>query len=186
MPNETLEAKIARVTAEKVEIVAYNPAWPHSFAAERDHLVSCLPADFITEIHHFGSTSVPGMAAKPVIDMLIRITDAEKGRTLIPSVLEPQGYDCFWRPLGDTMEPPFYTWCIGRNHTGTRTHHLHFVEGDFLDKDITFRDILRSSGDVASKYRTLKLELASKHKNDRIAYTQAKGAFIRNVLNHKA
>ena len=74
---ETLEQKIQRVLKEDVEIVAYDPRWPVLFRAEQAHLLACLPADLIGRIEHFGSTAVPGLAAKPIVDVLVEVTDLE-------------------------------------------------------------------------------------------------------------
>ena len=68
---ETLEEKIARVVAEHVEIVPYRSEWPELFQREKEHLHSCLPSDLIGRIKHFGSTAVPGLASKPIVDMLV-------------------------------------------------------------------------------------------------------------------
>ena len=65
---ETLEAKVARVVKEEVAVVPYDPRWPAMFAEERRHLLSCLPHDLVGRIEHFGSTAVPGLAAKPIVD----------------------------------------------------------------------------------------------------------------------
>ena len=112
-PKETNQDKVARVVAEEVQIAEYDPSWPALFEAERDHLTSSMPEGMILRIEHFGSTSVADLAAKPIVDMVIEIRDVEEGKITIPRILEPQGYDCFWRPtLGDDI-PPWYTWCIG-------------------------------------------------------------------------
>lgn len=179
---ETLEEKIQRVTAEVVEIVPYDPQWQERFDKEKEHLQKCLPSDLIGRIEHFGSTSIPEMPAKPIVDMVIEITDELRGKKVIPEILEAQGYDCFWRPLGNKNVPPYFTWCIKRNNRGERTHHLHFVVAGFKDSDLLFRDILRNDPELARQYGVLKQSLAQTHHADRIKYTEAKGAFIRRVL----
>ncbi|MDD5599410.1 MAG: GrpB family protein [Victivallaceae bacterium] len=184
MRQESLEEKIKRVTAEGVEVVKYNPGWPKLFEQEKEHLQQCLPVDLIVRIEHFGSTAVRGLAAKPIVDMLIEITNVQRGKTLIPEVLEPQGYDCFWRPLWNENVPPFFTWCIKRNASGIRTHHLHFVAVGFKDEELRFRDILRQNQDIATAYADLKFKLSADHHADRISYTEAKGDFIRQILEN--
>ncbi|MDD5727335.1 MAG: GrpB family protein [Victivallales bacterium] len=179
---ETLPEKIARVTAESVEIVNYDSNWLQLFEQEKKHLQADLPEDLIIRIEHFGSTAVPGLLAKPIVDMLIEITDVERGKELIPEILEPQGYDCFWRPLGNENIPPYYTWCIRRDSSGKRTHHLHFVKEHFKDEELRFRNILRTNNTVATEYARLKLELSDKHQYNRIDYTLAKSDFIKQVL----
>lgn len=181
---ETLADKIKRVTAEEVEVVTYDLAWPTRFEQERAHLLDCMPVGMIVRIEHFGSTAVAGLAAKPIVDMVVEVQDVLQAKELVPTILEPQGYDCFWRPtLGDDT-PPWYTWCIKRDAAGQRTHHLHFGGVGFKADELRFRDILRSRPDIAAAYGELKLRLAREHKADREAYTFAKGDFIRQVLAH--
>jgi GrpB-like predicted nucleotidyltransferase (UPF0157 family) len=180
---ETLEQRIQRVSREDVAIVPYDPRWPELFRQERDHLRACLPADLLGRIEHFGSTAVPGLAAKPVVDLLVEVTDLQAARTRIASVLEARGYDYFWRPTHGDDGPPFYAWFIKRDPaTGVRTHHVHVVEPHFEHWDrLLFRDYLIEHPPVAREYEALKLRLASAHPNDRAAYTTGKTAFIVRV-----
>lgn len=179
---ETLEEKIARVLKEEVAVVEYDPHWPQLFAQERHHLLSCLPADLLMRIEHFGSTSVPGLPAKPIIDMLVEVTNLTETRRRIVPILEAQGYDYFWRPTWGEDTPPFHAWFIKRDRDGKRTHHLHMVESHFEHWErILFRDYLIGHPDIAGEYGTLKLRLSGAHQNDRVSYTQAKGDFIRRV-----
>src|SRR5262249_15883992 len=134
-------------------------------------------------IEHFGSTAVPGLAAKPIVDMLVEVTDLQAARARIAPVLEAQGYDYFWRPTRGDDGPPFYAWFIKRDpRNGTRTHHIHMVEGHFEHWDrLLFRDYLIEHPQVAREYKDLKLRLAATHTNDRVAYTNAKTAFVVKV-----
>jgi GrpB-like predicted nucleotidyltransferase (UPF0157 family) len=70
---ETLEKRIKRVVQEDVAIVPYSPAWPRMFEQEKNHLLNCLPSELIRRIEHFGSTAIPNLSAKPIIDIL-RVT----------------------------------------------------------------------------------------------------------------
>lgn len=176
--------KQKRVLQEKVVLVAYDPRWPGLFEAERDHLRECLPQGLLGRIEHYGSTAVPGLVAKPVVDLLVEVTDLKEVRERIPPILEPQGYDYFWRPTHGDDGPPWYAWFIKRDTEGRRTHHIHMVEADFIHWDgLLFRDYLVAHPDVAQQYGELKERLASEHAKDRIAYTQAKGDFIRRVTD---
>lgn len=179
---ESLEQKIKRVLKDEIELVPYDPVWPRMFEAERDNLLELFPDGFITGIEHIGSTSVPGLMAKPVVDMFIEITDQHRGKVLIPEVLEPLGYDCFWRPRGDEDLPPYYTWCIKRDQDGKRTHHLHFAEKGFMDSELVFRDIMLADAELAREYETLKRSLSKLHRRDRVRYTRNKGRFILGAL----
>ena len=179
---ESLEEKIRRVTQEDVSIVPYNPDWPRMFEQEKQHLLNCLPHDLIGRIEHFGSTAIPNLSAKPIIDILVEVTSLEETKKKIVPVLESLGYDYFWRPsFGDDI-PPFYAWFIKRDAKGNRTHHLHLVEKHFEHWDrLLFRDYLIENPDVAKEYQILKLLLAKDHPNDRIAYTNGKTEFIVRV-----
>lgn len=179
---ETLEEKIARVVKEEVAVVPYDPRWPEMFEQERLHLLSCLPADLVKRIEHFGSTAVPGLSAKPIVDILVEVTSLDETRRRIAPVLEAQGYDYFWRPSWGDDTPPFYAWFIKRDRNGNRTHHIHMVESQFEHWDrLLFRDYLIEHPDIAREYGNLKMRLSTAHQNERVTYTQAKADFISRV-----
>ena len=181
-PMETLEEKIARVVKEDVTVVPYDPRWTEMFEKERLHLLSCLPDDLIRRIEHFGSTAVPGLQAKPIVDILVEVTSLDETQQRIVPILETQGYDYFWRPSWGDDTPPFYTWFIKRDKHGKRTHHIHMVESHFEHWNrLLFRDYLIEHPDIAMEYGNLKMRLSGKHRNDRIAYTQAKSEFVMRV-----
>jgi GrpB-like predicted nucleotidyltransferase (UPF0157 family) len=180
--TESLQEKIRRVLQDDVAIVPYDAQWPQRFQEEKDHLLSCLPLELILRIEHFGSTAVPGLPAKPVIDILVEVTDLEETKERIVPILEAQGYDYFWRPTWGDDVPPFYAWFIKRDSAGNRTHHIHMVESHFEHWDrLFFRDYLCEHPGVAQQYANLKLRLAEKHSSDRIAYTNEKTDFIVRV-----
>ena len=185
---ETLEQKVQRVLREEIALAPYNPRWPELFREEEAHLRACLPPGVIRRIEHMGSTSVPGLVAKPIIDILIEVSDLEAARTQIAPILEAQGYDYFWRATFGEDIPPFYAWFIKRDpHTGARTHHLHMITTapEFAGhwENLLFRDHLIAHPDVAAEYGKLKLQLADTHRHDRVAYTAAKSAFIARVVD---
>ncbi|HEY7672610.1 MAG TPA: GrpB family protein, partial [Gammaproteobacteria bacterium] len=80
MQLESLEQRIARLIEEEVEIRPYDPDWVRLFEQESSHLRSCLPGELIRRIEHFGSTAVPGLAAKPIVDMLVEVTDLKRAK----------------------------------------------------------------------------------------------------------
>jgi GrpB-like predicted nucleotidyltransferase (UPF0157 family) len=175
---ETLEQKVARVVNEDLAVEPYDPRWPGAFQGEKARLLACLPKTLINRIEHFGSTAVPGLAAKPIVDMLVEVTSLDETRQTVPSILEPQGYDYFWRPTWGDDTPPFYAWFIKRGADGNRTHHIHMVEAHFEHWDrLLFRDYLIDHPHVAQAYGDLKRKLVSAHAQDRIAYTAAKTDF---------
>ncbi len=179
MPTELLEERVKNAVQEDVDIVPYNPEWPQLFEQEKRHLLTCLPVGLIGRIEHFGSTAIPNLAAKPIIDILVEIACLDKTKKQIAPILESQGYDYFWRPSFGNDTPPFYAWFIKRDLQGKRTHHIHMVESHFEHWDrLLFRDYLIAHPDVAAEYQALKLRLARDYPNDRVAYTNGKAEFI--------
>jgi GrpB-like predicted nucleotidyltransferase (UPF0157 family) len=184
---ETLEEKIRRVLREDVVISEYDPGWPEMFQREKEHLLKCLPPGLIRRIEHYGSTAVPGLAAKPIIDMLVEVTDLDETKARVAPVLEAQGYDYFWRPTWGDDVPPFYAWFIKRDSvSGTRTHHIHMITGspEFAPHwdALGFRDYLIEQPEIASEYEQLKRRLAKMHPSDRMAYTSGKSEFVSRVM----
>lgn len=182
--KETLEQRIERVVREEVAIATYDPAWPEGFRQEKEHLLSCLPKDLVRRVEHFGSTAVPGLAAKPIVDMLVEVTDLEATKVLIAPVLEAKGYESFWRPTHGDDGPPFYAWFIKRDRqSGARTHHIHMVEATFTEHwdRLLFRDYLIDHPEAARECEALKVRLASDCSRDRVAYTRGKTEFIVRV-----
>ncbi|HEY3897878.1 MAG TPA: GrpB family protein [Chthoniobacter sp.] len=182
--SSEFQEKVARVMRDHVEIAPYNPRWPELFRQERDYLRWLVPCELLGRIEHFGSTAVPGLAAKPIVDMLVEIYDLDAARESFIPFLEADGYDYFWRP---TISPgdgwPWYAWLIKRNANGERTYHLHLIEPDFPHWGrLIFRDYLIAHPDVARDYEQLKIQLAAAHPNDREAYTIGKSDFIAAIM----
>ncbi len=179
---ETLQEKIQRVVKEEVAIVPYDARWPKLFEEEKQHLLSCLPKDIIRRIEHFGSTAVPGLSAKPIVDMLIEAVSLEETQKKVAPILEAQGYDYFWRPTWGDDTPPFYAFFIKRDQEGRRTHHIHIVERHFEHWDrLLFRDYLIEHPEIAQEYENLKLRLSASLCHDRVLYTKAKTDFVVRV-----
>ncbi|MCP4642531.1 MAG: GrpB family protein [bacterium] len=176
--KKSLQERIARVVREHVAIVSYNAEWPQLFEEEARFLRDTFPDVLIRRVEHFGSTAVPGLAAKPIVDMLVEVASLDETKRVIVPDLESRGYDYFWRP--ELFEdPPFYAWFIKRDPHGTRTHHIHMVEADSALWDrLRFRDYLRAHPDAAAEYAALKQSLAQEHPNDRVAYIRGKSEFI--------
>jgi len=164
---------------EEVTLQAYDAAWPDKFVAERDRLLALFPVNII-DIEHIGSTAVPGLLAKPVIDILAGVESMAVARALTEPLLEA-GYSTsaeFNAKLTDRQW--FMRWADGR-----RTHHLHVVvhRGKEWTERLRFRDALRASPVLAARYAELKAGLVLQHANDREAYTSAKSAFVRAMLD---
>ena len=98
MDEETLERRVQRAVSEEITIAPYDPAWPQYFRQERDHLLACLPNDLIRRIDHVGSTAVPGLAAKPIVDMLVEVADLPATRARIRSAQDTAGVRDTARP----------------------------------------------------------------------------------------
>lgn len=166
--------------ADEVEIVPYDPRWPEMFAKEAARLRAALPADLVLGVEHFGSTAVPGLAAKPIIDILIAVRSLAEAQERAIEPLEALDY-VFWydNPKTDRMYfvkgmPPYGT---------RRTHHVHLTEtsGEMWGR-LAFRDHLRTHPEDALRYERLKRDLAAAHRDDRDAYTDAKAAFVAEIM----
>jgi GrpB-like predicted nucleotidyltransferase (UPF0157 family) len=155
-----------------VEIVPYDPAWPVKFEEEAAILRRVLAPWLVGSIEHIGSTAVPGLAAKPVIDVMAGIDTLEASRGAIGAVRE-LSY-CYWPYQADRE----HWFC--KPSPAHRTHHLHLMPVGSQDwsRAIAFRDYLRSHPETARDYGALKQRLASEHRLDREAYTKAKRPFI--------
>ena len=177
--RRSLSERIAAAVREEIAVVPYAPEWPRRFEEESERLRARLPGGLLGRIEHFGSTAVPGLAAKPIVDMLVEVSSLEAARREIVPLLEADGYDYFWRPLFDVDEPPYYAWFIRRDAAGRRTHHIHMVEAQFEHWDrLLFRYYLIEHPEVAHEYGALKMRLAATHHGDRVAYTKAKTEFV--------
>jgi len=158
-----------------VEIIEYDPAWPAAYAAERERLAPLLPAG--VQLHHFGSTAVSGLAAKPVIDMIALVDDLDAP---ITELVQHGGYQ-YPQAFNATLTHRRFL-CYPT--AAYRTYHLHLVdEPGELERRLHFRDRLRADSVLASEYVALKRTLAERYKDDREAYTDAKGEFIKLRLD---
>lgn len=162
---------------EPVRIAAYDPSWPLKFEAERADLQECIGPWVVGGIHHVGSTSVPGLPAKPVIDILVGVETLGHSRPCIEKVASLNYL--YWPYHGEVM----HWFC--KPHPARRTHHLHLVpvgSRRYLD-ELAFRDALRGDPALAGRYAALKHDLAARFRDDREAYTLHKAPFVREVLS---
>lgn len=159
-----------------VNVVAYQSAWAEAFEKEKRQLRDVL-GDNITNIEHVGSTSVPGLAAKPVIDMIAVVDNLSVYSQLIEP-LTILGYE--FMPERVFTDRIFFP----KGSRENRTHHLSLVvkNSNQWQKTIIFRDYLRNNLSVQNQYQNLKIELAAKYPNDRASYTKAKSQFIECLL----
>lgn len=161
---------------EPIRLAPPDPSWPARFEAERVELEEAIGGWVEGRIHHVGSTAVPGLEAKPIIDILAGVRGLETARPCFEP-LTKLGY------LYAPYLPAEMHWFCKPDPT-RRTHHLHLVPvGSRRYRDeLAFRDSLRSDPGLAARYAALKRDLAGRHRDDREAYTEAKGAFIRAAL----
>ena len=165
---------------DEIEIVPYDPLWPFLFEEEATRLRAVLDPSLVIGLEHFGSTAVPGLAAKPIIDILIAVRSIADAQESAIEPLERLGY-LYWdeNPKTDRMYfvkgmPP---------HGERRTHHVHMTEtsGEMWQR-LAFRDYLRTHPDEAANYERLKRALAVQHREDREAYTEAKKDYVEAVM----
>ena len=177
------EDEVSRALAEPVELADYDPDWPAAFEAEAgrlEHLLANIP---IGRIEHIGSTAVPGLTAKPIIDLMVEVPDYECVRQRIAPILRAAGYDFFWRPVTPGDVEIDYAWFLKRDAAGRRTHHVHVAPpGSRYWDRVTFRDRLRADPSLAADYAAVKRAALTGSDGDRAAYARAKSAFIRRVL----
>ena len=165
---------------QSIEIIEYNAAWSGQFLAERTILQTALAPWLVANIEHIGSTSVTGLAAKAVIDIMAPVASLEGSWGAIKAA-ESVGY-CFYPYKPDEM----YWFC--KPSPELRTHHLHIVPlgSQTWVERLAFRDALRQNPELAQEYDALKRRLAQDFANDREAYTDAKAPFIlRTLAGHK-
>ena len=159
-----------------VELVPYDPAWPGRFRAESERLGRVLSRWLVAPVEHTGSTAVPGLVAKPVIDIMAPVSSLEASRDAIAAAATLGYLHAAYRD--DVM----HWFC--KPSPRHRTHHLHLVpHGSRTWSDrLLFRDRLRRDATLRRDYARLKRTLAATHRNDRDAYSAAKGPFIEGVL----
>jgi GrpB-like predicted nucleotidyltransferase (UPF0157 family) len=152
-----------------IRIVDHDPGWAQAAAAELARIGAAL-GPVAQRLEHMGSTSVPGLAAKPIVDLLVSVGDvAETAAFVAP--LERLGY--LYAP-----SPGFHFFA--RPHARPRTHHVHvFGAGSAGEaRHLAVRDYLRAHPAEAAAYETVKRDVAGRHSGDRIAYMEGKDGFV--------
>ena len=165
---------------DDVRITPYDPAWPSLFVAEAARLRGVLDPDESLGIEHFGSTAVPGLAAKPIIDILIEIDSLVRAKEATVKPISALGY-LYWP---DNPKPDRMFFVKGMSPYGERrTHHVHITEqhGEMWQRRLPFRDYLRAHPSEARRYEALKHELALRFPTDRDAYSDAKTEFVEEI-----
>jgi GrpB-like predicted nucleotidyltransferase (UPF0157 family) len=162
-----------------VSVVAYDARWPALFQAEADRLAAAAARGRLAPLvfEHIGSTAVPGLAAKPILDFMAGHALGADPQPYV-AVLVAAGYEL----RGERGIPERQLLVLGPE--AVRTHHLNLVaiDGAFWRQHLAFRECLRAQPDLSVVYAGLKRELAARHAADRGAYTAGKISFIVSVL----
>ena len=159
-----------------IHVVPYDPNWVGQFEREKAVLEKLLAPWRRGPIEHVGSTAIPGLCAKPVIDMMVGVTSLSESEPA-KAALREAGYQ-----YAEYKTDVMHWFC--KPSFAMRTHHLHLIPyGAPLWHDrLKFRDVLRADPALAADYAALKLDLANKFEFDREAYTEAKSPFIARTL----
>jgi GrpB-like predicted nucleotidyltransferase (UPF0157 family) len=159
---------------EPVVIVEYDPRWPVMFEEEKALLQKTIGGK-VQVFEHMGSTAVPGLGAKPIIDIIAAVRRLEEAEACVEPL---QALNYVYVPEFNTVIPERRFF-----RKVPRTHHLHFTtaETEFWKRQLLFRDYLRLHPETAQEYFRLKVELAAKFGSDRDGYTNAKTEFIKSI-----
>jgi len=157
-----------------VSLQRAHETWAHEFEPEKARLVAVI-GEHIIDIQHVGSTSIPGVPAKPILDILIGVEDYDRAFECIPPI-ENLGYE----HRGEYGIPRRHYFVTGE----PRTHHIHMFEHGKENWRVilTFRDFLRTHEETAREYAEAKIALAAKHAQDRSAYQEEKDKVVERLL----
>ena len=157
--------------SDAIVLVAADSGWAAAYARARDEILTLLPSPLLVE--HIGSTAVPGLAAKPVIDIIVLLPDMAPAHAAMPA-LAGLGYE--FRP---EVSSPARLFLRRIGADGVRTHHLHIhTDPGDVQRHILFRDRLRADATTRLDYEALKHDLALRHADDREAYAKGMDAFV--------
>ena len=164
----------------KVVIAAYDPKWPLLFEEEKEKLSKALGKHALS-IQHMGSTSVPGLGAKPIIDIMIAVRTLEEADQFCIQPVIALGYE-YVKEF--EQETPMRRYFRKSNAEGVRTHHIHMVviNSDWWVNHLLFRDYLRANGDARRAYEAHKRQLAEREWNRGNDYAEAKTDFILKMM----
>lgn len=167
------------VSADPIVVVPYDDAWPSLYEEEQARIERAI-GPWAEEIEHVGSTAVPGLAAKPVVDIMVGVRSLEDSPVLVARLVGI-GYE--YVPEFERVLP--FRRYFRKMREGRRTHQIHLVErsnAEWWDRHLLFRNFLRAYPEVAEEYARLKHGLSGHFGEDREAYTDAKTDFISEVV----
>lgn len=158
----------------ELRVSPYREEWKNLFEIEKRDIEEAI-GDYIEDIQHVGSTSIPGMPAKPILDIAITVKNFEEARICIEPLCERE-----YTYKGENGIPRRHYFLKGE----PCTHHIHLIEEDSeeWEKLILFRDYLRSHQNTAEEYKELKRNLLQKFRGDRKFYQAAKSDFVEAVI----
>ena len=160
----------------KVEVVPHNPQWRDAFEAEAKHVAAAL-GENVVAIHHIGSTAIPNIYAKPVVDLLVEVRDITEadGQS---SAMESLGYEV----MGE-YGIPGRRYFRKDNRQGIRTHNIHAFESGSaeVERHLAFRDYMIAHPGDAQRYSELKRKLAEEHPQSIDGYMDGKDGFIKDI-----
>ena len=164
----------SKTDKRRLEVVSYNSNWKGMYKEESEKIKNIL-SDIIIDIHHIGSTAIPGIKAKPVIDMLVEVKDIE-AVDQYNNKMEEFGYEV----MGEYGIPKRRFFRKGGNK---RTHHIHIFQtgNEEIERHINFKEYLIAHPDKGREYSKLKVELKNKYSYDIESYTQGKNDFIKEI-----
>lgn len=168
--------------ARVIEVVDYDPLWIAAFEKEAE-LLKTVFGQRVVELHHIGSTAVPGLDAKPIIDILVVLDHTDDINSFNRS-MQDAGYrvrgECLDAPIPGTPGRFYFT----KETNGVRSHHVHvYAKGHWEISDkLAFRDYLRAHPGKAAAYGELKRRIAAQHRYYNIGYMQAKDGFVKSTL----
>jgi len=161
---------------DKVELMPYTTEWADEFKKEKAILEKLLHG-YALAIEHVGSTSIPGLSAKPILDIAVAVKDVNTLKNLIP-LLSENGYD----PLNSIEAKEELLARKGTPENRTHYIHIEIIGNTYWTNHILFRDYLLKHPEVIKEYEYLKQKLSTEHKDEREKYTAAKNEFIQHVL----
>ncbi len=167
-----------------IELVEHNPEWKTFYKREKELIICKIGTETIIRIEHFGSSSISHIKSKPYIDILIEIPQKLLFDKRLIANFEDLGYSYFKVPARENIEA-YMTFGKGYHLDGKKEQifHIHMCpKENLMWKQIEFRDYLNSNKERAMQYEELKLNLASKFKNDRGAYVLGKTDFVNETL----
>ncbi|MDD3050260.1 MAG: GrpB family protein [Candidatus Cloacimonetes bacterium] len=175
--NELTTEELGRLFP--VEIHDFSDEWVNIFQSEKRLISESFLQPEIVSIDHIGSTAVPGLKAKPIVDILLQISE-KMNIDKLKNTFISLGYNINYRP---TMPSPHLTFVKGYSTQGFlgQAFHVHIRFKGSWD-EIKFRDYLITNKVTAIQYEALKIELAKKHRYNRELYTESKTDFIRKVM----